>query len=107
MAILEPISRDKAKAQLRVYHTDEDELIDDYVSAARRRCEDLTGLTLTIDDALDPAPVIDPAILQAMRTLLECYYVRDPELEVKAEKAVQNILFNARLTILELADEAE
>jgi hypothetical protein len=44
--VSEPLSRDEAKAWLKVDHSDEDTLIDLLITTTRERCESLTGLSL-------------------------------------------------------------
>lgn len=53
---VEPISLEQAKAHLRVDTTDQDDLIESLISAARERIEDETGralITQTLEIALD------------------------------------------------------
>ena len=45
-ATTEPVTLAEAKAQLRVDHTDEDTLINQYIKAARQHAERFTGLSL-------------------------------------------------------------
>lgn len=96
-----------AKSHLRVLHDDDDELIGEYISTARARCEAITGLTLTIDDEVELPQGIGPTIKQAIRLLVGGYYAdrEGNEMKKQAEDAVQNLLFNARLMIHELPDQ--
>lgn len=101
----EPITLAMAKTQCRVLHDDEDDLIRLHIATARRRCERLTGLTLTVD-VEGEADDIQPTIKQAILMLVAGYNAdRDGTGHTAAaEKAVQNLLFNERLMIHELPE---
>lgn len=105
MARIEPISRDIAKQHLRVLHNDEDLIIDEYIETARNRCEELTGLTLSYEEGED-AVEVPATIKQAMRILIAAQFMdREGSTHmIKAETTIQNLLFNARLTMSEIAE---
>jgi len=108
MSLIEPITVERMKKHLRVLDdSDQDEVIGDYISSARARVEAMTGLTLTYPEDGD-AIEVDPTLLQGIRLLVGGYWMdRDGgDHTEKAECAVQNLIFNARLMINELPSEA-
>lgn len=60
------IARDQVKAHLRVFHTNEDSLIDIYINASECRFEQFTGRKLYADQAAleaDAAPPVHTAVM--------------------------------------------
>lgn len=70
--MLEPITLQEAKLQLRVDSADEDPLIDSLISAARSYCEDEMGVqigatTVTVGEVTHPIP---PTVKSAMLIMI-------------------------------------
>lgn len=72
--VAEPVTLDEAKSQLRILHSDEDDLLNRFIVAARNYVEAITGralITQTWDLTLDDFPARESGLIELPKAPLQ------------------------------------